>query len=273
MHLFTRMETEGYLKRLDDDGPLQATADTLRRLHLAHLRHIPFENLDIHLGNPILLDTDALYDKIVRRRRGGFCYELNGLFAELLRALGFRVTLLSARVAEDGAFSPEFDHLTLRVNAPPAAGLPPLPWLADVGFGDSFLLPLRLDTPDAEQREGSHAYRVTEKGADLTLWRRKSNEPWAAQYRFTLAPRRLAQYTARCRYHQTSPQSHFTQKQVCTRVTENGRITLSDRRLIITENELRREEIVNEDQARTILRERFAIQLDDFAAPRENYDQ
>ena len=86
-------------------------------MHRAHLLAVPFENLDIHLGRPISLDQDALFGKIVTRRRGGFCYELNGLFALLLRELGFEVTLLSAGVARaDGGFGPEFDHLTLLVS-------------------------------------------------------------------------------------------------------------------------------------------------------------
>src|ERR1051326_4663048 len=100
-----------YLERIGYDGPLDAGVDTLRRLHHAHLLAVPFENLDIHGGRPIVLERDALFDKIVRRRRGGFCYELNGLFAWLLANLGFRVTLLSAGVArERGGFGPGVAH-------------------------------------------------------------------------------------------------------------------------------------------------------------------
>src|SRR5689334_17036776 len=103
-----------YLQRIAYRGSLQPTAATLRALHQAHMLAVPFENLDIHLGRPLLLDRPALFEKIVARRRGGFCYELNGLFAALLQALGFDVTMLSARVARtQGGFGPEFDHLTL----------------------------------------------------------------------------------------------------------------------------------------------------------------
>src|SRR5262249_26469036 len=98
-----------YVARIGYDGPLEVTHETLAQIHLAHLLTVPFENLDIHLGRPILLDLDRIFDKIVRRRRGGFCYELNGLFGWLLGALGFDVTMVSARVAnERGEFSPEF---------------------------------------------------------------------------------------------------------------------------------------------------------------------
>src|SRR5215207_11196611 len=113
------MDIQAYLRRIHYRGDLTPTATTLRELHRAHLLAVPFENLDIHLGRPIVLDQDALFDKIVTRRRGGFCYELNGLFALLLRELGFEVTLLAAGVARaDGGFGPEFDHLTLLVESP-----------------------------------------------------------------------------------------------------------------------------------------------------------
>ena len=95
------MNLRAYLRRIGITGPLRADTRTLKRLHRQHLVTVPFENLSIHMGEPVSLDLAALYDKIVRRRRGGFCYELNGLFAELLRRLGYRVTLLSAGVAKD----------------------------------------------------------------------------------------------------------------------------------------------------------------------------
>src|ERR1700761_5800644 len=104
------MDVEGYLRRIEYDGPRDPSPMTLRDLHRQHLFTVPFENLDIPLGTPIRLDPDRLYQKIVVRRRGGFCYEPNGLFGELLTALGFRVHMLSARVRhEAGGFGPEFD--------------------------------------------------------------------------------------------------------------------------------------------------------------------
>ena len=113
------MDIHAYLSRIGYRGTLEPSAATLHALQQAHLLAVPFENLDIHLGRPIVLDQTALFDKIVARRRGGFCYELNGLFAVLLRELGFEVTLLSAGVARaSGGFGPEYDHLTLLVDCP-----------------------------------------------------------------------------------------------------------------------------------------------------------
>src|SRR4051812_21511122 len=107
-----------YLARIGYAGSLAPTIETLRALHRAHLHAVPFENLDIHLGRPIKLDRGAFFRKIVGERRGGFCYELNGLFADLLAFLDFDVSLLSARVArEAGGFGPEFDHLAVLVHA------------------------------------------------------------------------------------------------------------------------------------------------------------
>jgi N-hydroxyarylamine O-acetyltransferase len=99
------MDVPAYLSRIGDTGSREPTAATLRRLHRAHMLAVPFENLDTHAGKPIVLDDEALFAKIVGRHRGGFCYELNGLFAALLHRLGFRVAMLSAGVAHIQGFS------------------------------------------------------------------------------------------------------------------------------------------------------------------------
>src|SRR5260221_12505984 len=113
------MDVAAYLERIGYTGPLAPNAGALRALHVAHLYTVPFENLDIGLGRPLSLELPALFDKIVTRRRGGFCYELNGLFAWLLQSLGYGVTPLSARTkSPDGSFGPEFGPLALRVVCP-----------------------------------------------------------------------------------------------------------------------------------------------------------
>src|SRR5216684_8652363 len=147
------LNVPAYLRRINYAGPTAPTPETLREIHRAHLLSVPFENLDIHLGRTIVCDGDGFLHKIVNERRGGFCYKLNGAFAALLRALGFQVTMLSCRVArQDGSYGPEFDHLTVRVDLEQ-------PWLADVGFGDGFLEPLRLDSR-TEQAQNGRVYRL-----------------------------------------------------------------------------------------------------------------
>jgi N-hydroxyarylamine O-acetyltransferase len=253
------MELTRYLARIGYKGLLEPDASTLRRLQLAHLRRVPFENLDIGLGRPLSLELQALFDKIVVRRRGGFCYELNGLFAWLLEELGFEVTLLSARdLRPDGDWSPEFDHLTLLVRCPHD---PDTRWLADVGYGDSFLEPLRLDEP-GEQIQGWRAYRIAPEQGYQFVWQRDQAGEWERQYGFTLQPRRLDEFEPMCRYHQSSPQSIFTQKRLCTLATEDGRITLSGDKFITKTNGLRQEQPVEgEAHFRRILKERFGVEL------------
>ena len=248
------MDTTAYLRRIRYAGPLAPTAESLRQLHVAHLFAVPFENLSIHWGEPIALDDEALFDKIVRRRRGGFCYELNGLFAALLRALGFDVVMLAGGVMDPGGkFRPDFDHMVLMVTLAER-------WLADVGFGDCFREPLLLDAR-AEQVQGQRAYRIEEVlEGRLVLMRRAEDGEWKAQYRFGLTPRVNADYAGMCEYHQTSPESFFTQRRICSLATEDGRVTLSDMRLIITRGGVREEhQLEAEEEYAEALREHFGI--------------
>lgn len=246
------MDVAAYLQRIKYHGPLEPSAETLRQLHVAHLLNVPFENLSIHWREPIVLDDAALFDKIVRRLRGGFCYELNGLFAALLGALGFHVTMLSAEVANDkGEFGAPFDHMTLLVTLESR-------WLADVGFGDSFREPLLLDER-APQIQGNDAFRIEETGSHLMLSRRRDGA-WEHQYRFDLEPREFGDYAEMCQFHQTSPESHFTKKRICSVATADGRVSLSDMRLISTRGHEREElELLSESQYADTLREQFGI--------------
>lgn len=176
------------------------------------------------------------------QRRGGFCYELNGLFAVLLRQLGFEVALLSARVTTaDGGFGPEYDHLALLVQLEER-------WLVDVGFGDSFHRPLRLDER-GDQSDGRRHYRIAFDGAVYTLYQRDGLAAWEAQYIFSDRPRQFAEFEGMCYYHQSSPDSPFPNKRLCTRATGDGRITVSNQRLIISQNGTRREEALPDEAA------------------------
>jgi N-hydroxyarylamine O-acetyltransferase len=222
---------------------------------LAHLLTVPFENLSIHYGEPIVLDEEVLFDKVVRRRRGGFCYELNGLFATLLHALGFNAAMLSAGVVDAaGEVSPEFDHMTLLVHLDQR-------WLADVGFGDLFREPLLME-PGSEQVQGGDVYRLDAQGDHFTLMRSDGQGSWKGQYCFGLKAYTYTDFAARCHYHQTARESHFKQGRICTRATTDGRITLSERRLIVTTAADREErELANESEYAEALHERFGIHL------------
>jgi N-hydroxyarylamine O-acetyltransferase len=251
----SQLNLEAYLERIQYHGPLAPNAESLRDLQVAHLLTVPFENLSIHAHEAIVLNDEALFAKIVERKRGGFCYELNGLFAALLRELGFEVDMLSAEVADaDGGFSRPFDHMALMVHLEQR-------WLVDVGFGDSFVEPLLLEEL-SEQVQRDHAYRIETDGSYYILSRRdiRGEGEWVPQYRFTLQTYNFGDYEERCRYHQTSPQSHFTQGRICSRATEDGRITLSDLRLITTSKSAGRlERNLTSDEYVTTLREGFGV--------------
>ncbi len=250
------MDVGAYLRRIGYDGPREPSATTLADLHRQHLLTVPFENLDIHLGTPIRLAPTALYDKIVIRRRGGFCYELNGLFADLLTAMGFRVQMLSAQVRqEDGGLSPEFDHMLLKVDLRE-------PWLVDVGFGDSFVEPIVLCGGGATQVNGCR-YSVLPVGDVWQLSRNDGSEQ-AVLYQFRDVSRNLTDYYDRCSFHQTSPDSHFQKSWVCSRATATGRVTISGMRLIVTGNGKRQETQLNgESELRQSLHEQMDIDFDE----------
>ncbi|HYN16658.1 MAG TPA: arylamine N-acetyltransferase, partial [Actinomycetes bacterium] len=242
-----------YLDRIGATRPARADAAALAELQLRHLRSIPFENLSIHLGEPIELDPEALVDKLVRRRRGGFCYELNGAFAALLSALGYEVTRMAARVHGDGGLGPPFDHLALRVDTG-ATG----EWLVDVGFGSFSHYPLRLDE-QAGQADPAGSFRVTPT-VDGDLEVARDGQP---QYRVEIRPRLLGDFQPTCWWHQTSPASHFTQSLVCSLLTDDGRVTLSDRTLVETTGTQRHERILTDDtQVLDAYRAHFGIELD-----------
>jgi N-hydroxyarylamine O-acetyltransferase len=245
-----------YLERIGARRPARADAAALADLQRRHLLAVPFENLGIHLGEPIVLEEDALFAKVVTARRGGFCYELNGLFALLLAALGYDVTLLAARVFGPSGLGPPFDHLTLRVGAPEA-------WLVDVGFGRNSQYPLRFDDRgDQSDPEGTFRLVETDEG-DLDLLR--DGRP---QFRTELRPRTLTDCEATCWYQQTSPRSPFTQSTVCSRLTDTGRITLSGDLLVRTEAGQRHEETLHGDDAiLAAYRAHFGVRLDRVPAP------
>jgi len=245
-----------YLARLNYTGPTEPTLETLQALHRQHLFTVPFENLNIHLKRPILLDEESLFDKIVIHRRGGYCYELNGLFAIALRQLGFDVTMLSAGVWGGGRFGPPADHLCLLVQLDE-------PWLADVGFGDCALEPLRLNERGEQPRGLQRTYRLEQEGeCQYIMSESRDEDDWEKGYRFSLQPMELYDFIYGNHYMQTSPDSHFTQKRVCTLATPTGRVTLSDLKFIQTVDGQRTEkQLADETEWRVVLKEYFEIAL------------
>jgi N-hydroxyarylamine O-acetyltransferase len=244
--------TDSYLERIGYSGSREPSLETLRSIHERHMYSVPFENLDIYWKRPIVTDAGRFLDKVIGERRGGFCYELNGAFAALLHDLGFDVTMLSARVVTgSGGFGPPFDHMALMVRLADGSR-----WLADVGFGESFVRPLNLDE-GGEQRDPAGVFRVV-PGDEWQMQVFRKGE-WLAEYLFTLEPHELADFASMCNWQQTSPESSFTKKRVCTLATDWGRITLTADRLIVTRDGVREETPVSPEDWSAVLKEKFGI--------------
>jgi N-hydroxyarylamine O-acetyltransferase len=244
------VDVEAYLERVRYDGPREPGEEALAALHRAHMLAVPFENLDIHLGVANVLDPEHVFEKVVTRRRGGWCYELNGLFALLLERLGFTVTRYSAAVVLSDPPSPDFAHLTLRVDLD-------RPWLADVGFGASFTRPLRLQDDGDQERDGN-LYRLARRPDGRMVL----HENGGPQYAFALEARAMEEFAEMCVLQQTTPGSHFVEAPICSRATEEGRESLSGMRLITTTKDGRSErELATEDERTEVLRDVFGVDL------------
>ncbi len=216
-----QVNLETYFDRVGYAGARQATLNTLRALHALHPAAIAFENLDPLLGRRVRLDLGSVQGKLLLNRRGGYCYEQNGLFAAVLRALGFRLTTLAARVIY-GRLSPagaRRSHMLLKVEMPD--GL----YLADVGFGgQSPSAPLRLDTT-AEQRTPHGLYRLVREGEWLELMAEMDGE-WRGLYRFTLEEQTPEDHEMANWYVSTHPDSEFTTLLFVARHPPGKRLTL-----------------------------------------------
>ena len=240
-----------YLERVGVPGPLRPDLPTLRALHAAHMGAIPFENASVLFGEPIDLDADAFVHKLGVLRRGGFCYELNGAFATLLRSIGYDVELLEARVYNDGALGPRHDHLALRVTLDQ-------PWLVDVGFGYSFLEPLRLSAGiDQIDPAGPFRFLPVNGGFDVE-WRHRDGR-WVPHYWLDPTPTVLDAFADACRFQQTSPDSPFIEHWICSLSTPIGATTLVGGHFVATDGATRDERDVTDDEVIDILASTFGI--------------
>ncbi|MEV4604313.1 arylamine N-acetyltransferase [Amycolatopsis sp. NPDC049253] len=246
------MDVEDYLRRIGTVRPSVPDPAALRELQRRHLETVPFENLGFYLGEQIELAEPALLGKIVGRRRGGLCYELNGAFALLLREVGFDVQLLAGRVMRrEGFFGPPFDHLALRVQLDE-------PWLVDVGYGRFSLAPLRLATTEVQVDPGGRFTVEPAPHGDVDVVC-----DGAIVYRLESRPRELDDFAATAWFHETSPASPFTQRPTCSRSTADGRVTITGTRLIETTGGKRVERVLEGDAAiLAAYHEHFGMSLD-----------
>jgi N-hydroxyarylamine O-acetyltransferase len=209
-------DIDRYLARVGYTGSLDISIETLTALHRAHLLAIPYENLDIHLGRRLTLDPDHIFRKLVDEQRGGWCYEMNGLFGRVIQSIGFPVRYVAGAVGRaTRGDSVEGNHLVLIVTLEK-------PWIADVGFGDGFIDPLPL-APDM-YRQGFLDYAVEQHEE---RWIVHVHEfAGADSFDFTLQPRAMSYFTRQCHELQTSPDSGFVRTTVCQRFVPDGIVTL-----------------------------------------------
>jgi N-hydroxyarylamine O-acetyltransferase len=222
----TPFDLDAYLARVGYEGPRSATAAVLADLHLAHATHIPFENLDILLGRPVRLDLEALQAKLVRGKRGGYCFEHNTLFAAALEHFGFRVTRLAARVRLGATRLLPRTHMLLKVSVGGE------PWLADVGFGAGGPLhPVPLEAARVTRQFGRD-YRLVEE-AGLWVLQSQQGAAWQDLYAFTLEPQHPVDFEMANHYTSTHPSSRFVQTVIAQLATPEARYIVWDRTLTV----------------------------------------
>ena len=263
-----------YLHRIGLDGAPLADPDGLARVQAAHRQAIGFENLDVQLGRPIRIDTDSVFDKLVARGRGGYCFEQNRLFADMLAALGManRPLLARPRLAIAPDVIPPRTHVLLHLD------LAGEPWIADAGFGGSYVPPLPLvDGATARTGDGAvHRLRRIGRPGDLagewlleragparaTDGRAAPHESWQAQYSFDLTPVAPSDLQQCNHWTSLSPDSRFTQLLIVTIALPNGFAAMTDRKLsIYRDGEASVREIRDAGDCHAVLTDLFRVAI------------
>ena len=249
------MDIKLYLDRINFHKKLDVTKDVLYELQKTHLLNVPFENLDIHYGKKISIHPNDIYQKVVIGKRGGFCYELNGLFYQLLKKIGFSVKLISGQVyIEKGEYSPKYDHLAI------IATIDNQEYLVDVGFGKFSLEPLKIQI-DQEIKDNIGQFQFDKYDSEYFRINEIKSNNLIPQYIFIIEDCGLSEFKERCEFHQTSTDSHFTHKKVISIAKENGRITLNNTRLKITHLGIEEEIIFDKNEYISRLKEHFNIEI------------
>ncbi|XP_040295916.1 uncharacterized protein LOC121007781 [Bufo bufo] len=262
------MDMKAYLQRVSLTDTAPPSLSALRELHRHHVHSVPTESLSIHSGEKIILDIPWIYNKIVVRRRGGFCYENNGLFLWVLQQLGYKTQVLSANVRNIfiGIYGPPFDHMILTVE------LEGRRWLCDVGYGEGIVEPFPLED-GWEEEQDSGVYRLRVEG-DEWYMERKEEEIWRSLFKFTLEEKKFEDFQEMCEYHQTSPSSVFVRKSFCSLQLPRARLTYMGRRLISTQytkggGSVKTTQELTEEEIPSLLNDKFGIVLNGKLIPKD----
>lgn len=240
-----------YLNRFHANLTNEISYNSLKELQFLHMQHVPFENLDVIRRTPIYLNLERIYEKVVTRKRGGYCYELNGLFHWLLKELGYQANLVAATVQKpDGSWAKADTHAAIVVELDQA-------YLMDVGFGDSTLSPIPLDGTAHTDHSGT--YWVTHNSDNFYELNRQTGEHNRVLYKFSRVYKQLLDFHEGCVYNQVSKKSTFTHDDLITRATTNGRITLSGMQLSRTVNGKKDKTELTEEEKQHVLVTQFGI--------------
>ena len=243
-----------YLKRLSIEVQ-PASLEYLEQLHVANLSRFPFENIDILLGKPLSLEPEVLFKKVIEQHRGGICYELNQLFAQLLVCLGFDCYFVAAEVyrADAGNFSPAFSHIAIVVK------LSNQKYLLDVGFGDCHVRPLLLSDTRCDEAE----FQFECREGHWFLMKEDRDLGWLCKYRFRDESHNIEAFLPRFKSHQNHESaSPFTLRFLCSKLIKNGRVTIHNNQRIETLNQAKKiKHIHSSEQLRKILSAEFGCHL------------
>lgn len=255
------MKLDNYLSRIDYRKIPQNNLQTLNELHKKHVFAIPFEDLDIQLKKPLKIDANSLYQKIVVEKRGGFCYELNFLFYNLLKEIGFDCQIISSRLYDKREnLGCQFDHLSIVVK------LENENFLVDVGYGNLFFEPMNIPInlkEDYIRTDRDTTYKIEKiDETNYILSESKNGVKFRKTYAFDTTPRKISEFYEEINYKQTSEESYFVKNRICTIPTPEGRITLFNTKFIKTTGEHKHEHTIqNEDEFYQILREEFDMNV------------
>ncbi|MFI8933565.1 arylamine N-acetyltransferase [Streptomyces sp. NPDC053474] len=250
------LDVEAYLARIAYEGETKPDLATLRALHRAHVTAIPFENLEIMLGRPVLLDVAALQDKMVRRPRGGYCYEQNLLFAAALERIGFSVTGLGARVRAGAPSVRPVTHMLLKVEADGEQ------WHCDVGFGGEGLLEPLLLHDGVDERQGAWRFSLKSEPDGVMVLRTEHPDGWFDLYSYTSTPCLPVDYTVMNHFISTHPKSPFVRRPILQKATPEVRLRLAGTELVVTspDGELEKRAVTGGELRDVLVRE-FGIEL------------
>ncbi len=250
-----QIDVKAYLERIGVSVQ-KPSLKFLKSLQKAHLLTIPFENLDIHYGSKIILDYTKIFDKVVHQKRGGFCHELNGLFYHLLYHLGFDCYIVAAKFwdKEKGQIGRPFEHMSIVVTLADEL------WLVDVGFGDGPTSPLKVKKDFIQMDYTKYWKFEVDPDENFILKVSDNATHFYSRIHLTTRERQLIEFMEICEFQQTSIESIFTQKKIITILTPTGRVTLTDRKLKISQlAETEEIEIMHEDEFLSKLAHHFGI--------------